>query len=125
MNGNKLLDTNILIYLSKKTIHLEDISGPQTILHLSVISYMEALGYNFSNSNEKMIIEKLCSELNIINLDNKIIAQTIKIKQNKKIKLPDAIIAATALTHNLQLITANALDFKGINQKLIVVNPLS
>ena len=74
---------------------------------------------------KKNIIEKLCSELNVITLDDKIIAQTIKIKKSKKIKLPGAIIAATVLSHNLQFITANIDDFKGINQKLGVFNPLA
>jgi len=43
MSGNKLLlDTNILIYLSKKEIRLEDFAGEGDLLHISDISFMEA-----------------------------------------------------------------------------------
>jgi len=60
----------------------------------------------------------------VINLDSNIVEEVIKIKQSKKIKLPDAIIAATAIQNNLQLLTANVSDFKGISKKLIITNPI-
>jgi toxin FitB len=44
-----------------------------------------------------------------------IVARTIQLKQTAKIKLPDAIIGATALSHNLNLVTHNVKDFVGIN----------
>jgi len=61
MNG-KLLDTNILIYLSKREIELKSFSSRETKLYISVITYMEALGFPFVNSNEKSIIEQLKSK---------------------------------------------------------------
>ena len=45
----------------------------------------------------------------------KIVSQTIAIKQQQKIKTPDAIIAATAIVYNCILITNNILDFKNIS----------
>lgn len=62
MNG-KLLDTNILIYLSKREIEIESFSSRDTKLYISVITYMEALGFQFLNSIEKSIIEQLCSNI--------------------------------------------------------------
>ncbi|HAH54244.1 MAG TPA: hypothetical protein DCM02_02880 [Flavobacterium sp.] len=47
----------------------------------------------------------------------------MKIRRSKKIRTPDAIIAATAIVHNLTLIT-NDNDFNGI-QKLKTINPFS
>jgi predicted nucleic acid-binding protein len=47
---------------------------------------------------------------------------TINICRQSKIKLPDAIIAAIALVHNLTLLTRNVSDFKNIS-KLIYMNP--
>ena len=47
----------------------------------------------------------------------------IKIKQTKKIKLPDAIIAATALHYDMELITRNTKDFSGID--ITIRNPFS
>ena len=51
-----------------------------------------------------------------------LIQNTIDIRQNYKLKLPDAIIAATALVYSLTLITRNTKDFENING-LKVVNP--
>lgn len=48
--------------------------------------------------------------------------QTILIRRQYKIKLPDAIIAATALVHNLILVTRNTSDFKNIPE-LQLINP--
>jgi predicted nucleic acid-binding protein len=50
----------------------------------------------------------------VIGLDSNIVVQTISIRKEYKIKLPDAIIAATALVFNLTLITNNVNDFKNI-----------
>ncbi len=124
MNGNKLLDTNILIYLSQKKLKIDDIANVKSVLYISVITYIEALGFNFKKAEEKEFIRKLCKEMLILNLDDNIVGEVIKIKQSKKIKLPDAIIAATAIQRNLQLITANVDDFKGISNKLSIVNPM-
>ena len=124
MSGNKLLDTNILIFLSKRTLLLESISTSKDKLFISVITYMEALGYDFKNEEEKLIISKLCKEIEIINLDQEIVDKVITIRRKKKIKLPDAIIGATALIHKLELITVNVQDFIGVGSELTIKNPL-
>lgn len=48
-------------------------------------------------------------------LTDAIIEQTILIRQNKKIKLGDAIIAATARVRNLEVLTHNIADFINID----------
>lgn len=56
-------------------------------------------------------------------MDDDLLLTTIQIrKQNSKLKLPDAIIAATAITKNLILITRNTEDFKNITE-LKTINP--
>lgn len=124
MNG-KLPDTNILIYLSKKEIEIESFSSRDTKLYISVITYMEALGFQFVNSIEKSIIEQLCSNFEIINLNQDIIDTVIEIRQKKRIKLPDAIILSTAIHLGLDLITANIDDFINIESSVKILNPLS
>jgi predicted nucleic acid-binding protein len=123
MNG-RLIDTNILIYLSKREIELESFSSRDTKLYISVITYMEALGYPFVNSTEKSIIEQLCSHIEIVNLNQDIIDKVIEIRQRKKIKLPDAIILSTAINLDLDLVTANVGDFMNIEAGLRIINPL-
>ncbi|HTN08300.1 PIN domain-containing protein [Agriterribacter sp.] len=43
------------------------------------------------------------------------VAQCVKIRRNKKVKMPDAIIAATAIIYNLTLITSDN-DFNNIDE---------
>ena len=59
---------------------------------------------------------------NIIEIDKAIIDACIELRKCKKIKLPDAIIAATALANNLILISRNTKDFEDISG-LTCINP--
>lgn len=122
MNG-MLVDTNILIYLSKREIEFEKVTSQQATLSISVITYMEVQGYRFETDFEKQTIEQLCKYFPIIHLNWKIIEKVISIRQKYKIKLPDAIILATAIIGDLELITANVADFINIDQNLKIRNP--
>ena len=85
---------------------------------------MEVLGYRFENDLEKQTITQLCKYFPIIHLNSEIIEKVISIRQKHKIKLPDAIILATAIIGDLELVTANVGDFKAIDSELIIRNPL-
>jgi predicted nucleic acid-binding protein len=123
MSG-KLVDTNILIYLSKKKLKLEKIASPDDNLFISVITYMEVMGYAFDSAYEKDVVEKLCSLFPIIDLNSEIVEQVIATRRNHKIKLPDAIILASAAVFKLELLTANVTDFSNRIVGLKVTNPL-
>jgi predicted nucleic acid-binding protein len=123
MNG-KLVDTNILIYLSKRILEFEKVVDPEVKLYISIITYMEVLGFNFESNVEKKMVEQLCKLFPIIDLNPKIVDKVISIRQRHKIKLPDAIILATAIVSNLELITANVNDFINIEPGLKIQNPL-
>lgn len=123
MNG-KLVDTNILIYLSKRKLEFGEIASPNDKLSISVITYMEVLGYRFENDSEKQTIAQLCKYFPVIDLNPEIVEKVISIRQKHKIKLPDAIILATALVGELELITANVADFINVEPNLKIYNPL-
>lgn len=123
MNG-KLIDTNILIYLSKRTLEFEKVALLDVNLFISVITYMEVLGYKFENSFEKRTVEQICKHFPIIDLNPKIVDKVISIRQRHRIKLPDAIILATAIVSKLELITANVADFMYIEPGLKIHNPM-
>ena len=122
-----LLDTNVLIYYFNGDFASEVKKVITSIIkpdfNISVISKMEFLGFTQFMPEEKQQAEIFISNANILTLEDKIVEKTIKIKQTRKIKLPDAIIAATALHHNMELITNNVTDFKEIN--IIVHEPFS
>lgn len=123
MNG-KLIDTNILIYLSKKKLDFSVIASPGDNLFISVITYMEVLGYNFESEYEKKTIEELCKQFPVIELNTEIVSKVIIIRQLHKIKLPDAIILAMAAINNLELVTANISDFVNIEPNMEITNPM-
>ena len=124
MSGNRLLlDTNILIYLSKQELKLEDFASEDDVLFISVISLMEAKGYQFSNKKEETIIDSLCENLIKAHLTDDVIETVISLRKKHNIKLPDAIILATAIENNLQLITRNTKDFEVAAPANIVFNP--
>jgi predicted nucleic acid-binding protein len=53
-------------------------------------------------------------DITILDLTEKVVDMTISIRRNYKIKLPDAIIVASALVYDLILIIRNTSDFKNI-----------
>jgi len=120
-----LVDSNVLIdyiaerFTNNQLIKLDAIFD--VALNVSIITYIETLGYNITTIEEKKLFQ-FFSASNIISLTDDIAKQTVLIRKVTKIKTPDAIIAATALIHNYSLITNNLRDFKNINN-LTVINP--
>jgi predicted nucleic acid-binding protein len=117
-----LVDTNIIIYISNGVLYLDDFLKENDEMFLSSISYMEACGFSYQDKKEEEEVVKLCTMFHRFPISEAIEKQTILIRKSMKIKLPDAIIAATAIVHNLTLVTRNESDFKNISG-LKVLNP--
>jgi len=116
-----VLDSNTIVYLSKELICLDDVFDDNEEYGISVITYMEVLGYHFESTKEKEFIEELLSYLTIIYIDETIAQKVIELKREKKIKLPDAIICATAMVNN-SLLISNDIRLKNIrNLKIKIV----
>jgi predicted nucleic acid-binding protein len=58
----------------------------------------------------------------VFDLDRDVIFQCVLLRRKRKIKTPDAIIAATALCNNFVLVTNNTRDFNHI-KALKVIDP--
>lgn len=91
--------------------------------NISVTTQIEALSWISIDKNKEGIIKEFINDSNVLNLNSEIISQTIKIRRNRKIKTPDAIIAATAIVNDYILIT-NDSDFDRI-ENLQLLNPFS
>jgi len=118
-----IFDTNVLIYLSKYTLDPDKILKEKAAI--SVITKIEALGFNFSNKDEHQLLQDICNELEVIPLTDLIAEETIKLRTNYRIKLPDAIIYATAFVQNMPLLTNNIADFKFLGNKVKLIDPFS
>jgi predicted nucleic acid-binding protein len=112
-----LFDSNVIIYLSKREIPLSFVDQFDA-LFVSIITYMEILGYPFSNPKEELFIKELLSVFQTIFIDQRIADITVDIRKKNRIKLPDAIISATAISENLELVTRNVDDFSKIDVKI-------
>ncbi len=121
-----LIDTNIIIYyLDNQEKAVEFIQNNyQSVLYVSIITVIEVLSFKFSSVEQEKIVRKFLEDNFIwLTIDNKIIDKTAKIRQEKKIKTPDAIIGATAVIHNLKIVTRNDKDFKHL--PIEIINPMS
>jgi hypothetical protein len=106
MGQQFLIDSNVIIdYLAgkipdakKELIHniINDIPA------VSVISKIEVLGFNTS-AEELKFLESFFQDVLVLDLNSDIVEQTIFIRRSIKIKTPDAIIAATAISYQLSL----------------------
>lgn len=123
MNGNdSILDSNTIIYASKQEIDVEKLLSRYDKFYVSIITYMEVYAYDFTDKTEKDLIDELFDNLKTIEINKTIADQAIIYRKNKskKIKLPDAIILASAKYVNADLLTADWDDFQNIDSAVAV-----
>jgi predicted nucleic acid-binding protein len=125
MGQESLLDSNVIIgYLAGKIpssgmkIVSEIVNNKPNI---SIISQIEVLRFNDTPENEA-ILEEFINMSKIYPLSNNVAERTIKLCKQIKMKLADAIIAATALIEGFTLVTRNISDFNKIPD-LVLLNP--
>jgi predicted nucleic acid-binding protein len=89
---------------------------------LSIVAKIELLGWQFANAEDEAKAESFIADSIVLALSDTIAEKTIELRRLKKLKLGDAIIAATAMIHDMTLLTRNSADFNGL-PGLEVVNP--
>ncbi|MDL2124394.1 MAG: type II toxin-antitoxin system VapC family toxin [Deltaproteobacteria bacterium] len=115
-----LCDTNIIIEIlkgNKRTINIIESIGLENIA-ISSVTVME-LYFGALNKRELNKIKKHLQALNIVHFDTDISESAIKLierfSKSHGLQIPDAIIAATAMTSKIDLFTFNLKDFKYID----------
>ena len=113
---NYLIDTNTAIEYIGATLPEKSLNLLDTIIDdsffLSVINKIELRGFYGLNREEEQKFNQLIESSTLISLEDAIIERTIALRKATRIKLPDAIIAATALEYDLTIITRNIKDFE-------------
>jgi predicted nucleic acid-binding protein len=119
VNGNDevvVLDTNAVIDLLKSATSLAKLEQrfPHAVFCISVITFIEVLGFPKITPEYEAQILTFFTDVTIIGVTNEIVEIAIKIRRKKLLKLPDAVIAATAIYFNGTILTrdTNLLNFE-------------
>ncbi len=117
MSGKYLLDTNAIINLLKDENTNLIVKDRNEVFFVSVITEIELLCYKDLTNGDETSIKGLLNESCIININKKIKDKAIKLKKKNTIKLPDAVICATALVNHLTLVTDDdrLFNIEGLN----------
>lgn len=120
MSGNKLfVDTNILIYLLNGDSDISKILDGKELV-ISVISELELKSFPNVTQTELAIIDSLVEECQVINLNQEIKKLAIEIRRTRKMKLPDAIVAASAYYSKLPIFTADK-EFEKLEELDVII----
>jgi predicted nucleic acid-binding protein len=116
------LDTNAILYYlkddSKAVSLLREIFSHEAPLYISAITELELFAYPSLGAKEEALIEDLLTTISIIPLDSRIARLASFIRRQNRLKVPDSVIAATAMHTGSTLITRNTGDFKKVHPSL-------
>lgn len=126
MGEKYLIDTSgVIKYLSetfplKGLLFIDEILNKESIIFF--ISEIELQVWNPEEQDDLKIYQSFVSESTVVGLQDGIIQETIRIRKHYKLKLPDAVIVATALVNDMTLIADNDKDFMLVPE-LKYINP--
>ena len=110
-----LIDTSLVIKYLNNSLPQNAIDFLDLVLdieiNISFVTKIELLVWNPANPGDLIVFNDFINNANLLLADDAIISKTIEIRKATKIKLPDALIAGTALSHNFTLIADNDKDF--------------
>lgn len=120
----RLLDSNILIYAGQPGNEFLDewLEAPGTAF--SAVSITEVLGYEGITPEDEVLFEAMFGQLIMQPVSEVVLRKAAILRRGRRMKLGDAIIAATALETGSELVTRNEQDFRGIHG-LRIINPFT
>ena len=110
---NILIDTNIALYLLGGDDRIAEVLEGQ-VVHVSFITELELLGYPNISKEEEKVIHDFLDDCVIIDVNRQIKDWTVVFRKKYGLKLPDAIIAATAYYVGRNLTTTFGHSFSKI-----------
>ncbi len=110
-----LLDSNVVIYAARPEHEALRRLIAERAPAVSAVSYIEVLGYHRLTEQEKRHFETFFAAAPMLNIDSAVLEQAVRLRQQRKITLGDALMAGTALAHGLTLVTRNTQDFRWID----------
>ncbi len=126
MDQRYLIDTSAAIkylcgtFAETGLVFLDSVVNSESII--SFISEIELLAWNPPKESDLIVYQQFVQASRILGIDKRVVQKTIEIRKQFGLKLPDAVIAATALIYDLTLIADNDRDFLKVDG-LKYINP--
>jgi predicted nucleic acid-binding protein len=114
-----LLDTNVLINAfageTEAVALLQQArAGNAEWIGYSAVSRLEVLGFSGLSPADEGGLRQLMAEFQEAQITAPVIDRAIELRKASRIKIPDALIAATAFVYDATLVTRNERDFRSI-----------
>ena len=126
VSKSAVIDSNILIYHINGQMDLVAEAALSDCFcipaYISTITAIEVLSWPGHTEESAALTAELLDAFEEISIDQEVKSVAISIRRAYKLKIPDAIIAATALHLGIPLITRNVKDFRNIPD-LELINP--
>ena len=120
-----LIDTNIVSDYFSESLPVAGMalldSAIDAVPNLSIITQIELLCWNTDDATTQSV-KSFITDSAVLDISSDVIDRCVSLRKEKKIKTPDAIIAATALAYGYTILTANEKDFANI-KGLKFINP--
>ena len=122
-----LWDTNVVVYYLYQQFPAVGEGLIDNLLtrykpSMSVVTELELLCWPVQRARDRQLIQGFIAGTRVIGLEEEIKLLAVKIRKKHKLKLPDAIIAATAQSYGLTLVSRNTKDFLKV-KPLSLLNP--
>jgi predicted nucleic acid-binding protein len=112
------LDTNAIVYYLKgdtdAVVILRGIFAQSSPVYVSAVTELELLAFANLSGDEESMIEDLLATMSIIPLDSRIARLAALVRRHYRLKVPDSVIAATAMFTGSTLVTRNTRDFRNV-----------
>ncbi|MDP3948824.1 MAG: type II toxin-antitoxin system VapC family toxin [bacterium] len=113
-----VLDTNAIIYFLKgedvAVAFFLDIFQKDVPIYISAITEIELFSFQSLSQKEIESIEEVLKTVVTVSVDSRLARLTGFLRRQHRLKIPDSVIAATALLTGSTLVTRNIRDFKHI-----------
>ena len=106
-----LLDTNAQVALLQGNLGLIELTRQAQWLGVSVINVLEFLGFDGLTEPDRLLFEELLQRITVVDLNYSnaaLMAHITALRQTRALKLPDAIVMASAALHQATVITQDA-----------------
>ena len=97
-----VLDTNVVIYLQKGDLNE---SLPPAFYSISIITEMELLSYPMLSDEDINWLHRFIGAVEVIGLTKEVKELAIELRRSHRLRLPDAIVAASALVYDAVLLS--------------------